>query len=88
MPAEIHQVEDVLLETAATEAGPGIEEFRTNPTVGANRPATSRTSAPLASQNAAMELIELIRCAKGIGRELELTAPNGAQDLLLGHQLA
>ena len=38
MAAEIHQIENVLLETAATEARAGIEEFRADPTVGADRP--------------------------------------------------
>ena len=61
MPAEIHQIEDVLLETAATKPRPGIQEFRANPAIGADRSATSRTSAPLASQKAAIELIEPIR---------------------------
>ena len=38
MAAEIHQVEDVFLEAAATEPWAGIEEFRADPTIGSNRP--------------------------------------------------
>ena len=83
--AEIHQIEDVLLETAATETGAGIEKFRANTAIGADRWATSRTSAPLASQKAAIELIELIRWArKALAVSLESSLLQvGAQDLLL-----
>jgi hypothetical protein len=36
MTAEVHQVEDGLLQTAAPEAGASFQEFRANATISAN----------------------------------------------------
>ena len=90
MPTEIHQIEDVLLETAATETWPGIEEFRANPTVGANCPShlTHVCAAGLKSSNGVDRADPLSQ--EGIGGEFgELTAPEvGAQICCCGTQWA
>ena len=59
--AEIHEVEDVFLEAAAAKAGAGLEELGPRRESLPMARATSCTSAPVASQRAAMLLIELMR---------------------------
>ena len=64
MATQIHQIEDVFLETAAAEPWAGIEELRSNPTIGADCPGHLSHIGATGSQNAAIELIELILCAR------------------------
>ena len=91
MPTEIHQIEDVLLETAATETGPGVEEFRANATVGADGPSHLAHICPtgFAEGGNGVDRADALG-QEGIGRELgELTAPEvGAQDFSWGTQWA
>ena len=49
---------------AAAEARASFQEFRSDTAICADRPRTSCTLASVASHNAAMLLIELIRCAR------------------------
>ena len=63
MAAEVHQVENVLLKQLPPNPGPALRNFA-NTAISADARPTSRTFAPLASQKAAIELIELIRWAR------------------------
>ena len=90
MTAEVHQIEDVFLETAAPKAGPSIQEFRANAAVGANRPGHFAHIRPtgFAKGGNGVDRADPLgqECISG---ELgELAAPKvGAQDLLLGHPM-
>ena len=86
MPGEIHQIEDVLLKTAATEPRAGIQEFRTDPTVGANRPGHLAHICPtgLAERRNRVDRADPLRQEGIRGQLRELAAPKiGAQDLPL-----
>ena len=89
--AEIHQIQDVFLETAAPKSWACVEKFGSNPAIGANRfshLAHIRTGGLTQSRNRVDRANPLRK--KGVGGELgQLAAPQiGAKNFLLRHPLA